>query len=113
MQLFQVSGIGNQSQGNSHPSKRVALYIGNLTWVSREDKNSREGVDNALCAHYYFVVVGSRNLGFVLGLHWRCIAFVSVADELVVVLLKLYVVDFIACFFFYEYNCSSWKKKKN
>ncbi|KAL3185136.1 hypothetical protein MRX96_031012 [Rhipicephalus microplus] len=29
----EVSGVGNQSQGNSHPSKRVALYIGNLTWM--------------------------------------------------------------------------------
>ncbi|XP_050040486.1 cleavage and polyadenylation specificity factor subunit 6-like isoform X3 [Dermacentor andersoni] len=64
----EVSGIGNQSQGNSHPSKRVALYIGNLTWWTTDqdvtDAISAVGVNDVLDIKFFENRANGQSKGF-------------------------------------------------
>ncbi|KAL1416074.1 hypothetical protein MTO96_006513 [Rhipicephalus appendiculatus] len=64
----EVPGIGNQSQGNSHPSKRVALYIGNLTWWTTDqdvtDAISAVGVNDVLDIKFFENRANGQSKGF-------------------------------------------------
>ncbi|XP_077558901.1 cleavage and polyadenylation specificity factor subunit 6-like isoform X16 [Haemaphysalis longicornis] len=64
----EVSGMGNQSQGNSHPSKRVALYIGNLTWWTTDqdvtDAIGAVGVNDVLDIKFFENRANGQSKGF-------------------------------------------------
>ncbi|XP_037277674.1 cleavage and polyadenylation specificity factor subunit 6 isoform X7 [Rhipicephalus microplus] len=64
----EVSGVGNQSQGNSHPSKRVALYIGNLTWWTTDqdvtDAINAVGVNDVLDIKFFENRANGQSKGF-------------------------------------------------